>query len=1274
MPNTFATAVAALSNQPNHWWPCDDASGSLTDQGTSGTCDLDNFVVSGGQDVAYEAPSICVRSTPRRYGFWGNDNMAATAATLSVVGNTWTTGGLACWVLPQCVGASGQVVFPMSITFNNDINRFALVRILANGAVEYRHSTNPSTNFYSVVTASGVAQGGVPIFICVMQRADGNGIRLYINGADVTASSTTTRAGGTVDSWIDQLGQSVGGNFCLNGLRSSNATSVSNPEYIVVSEPMWWVNATITDAEITNLYNASNPTVPGQDLFEYVLLDIHNDENTRADEVVYLCPMTTPNDTSGGGRLYSLGTTRPSQTNKMNVTGTTGGAGLRVTDPTKVSAYPSYKFDTSLFTSNPTTFQGVGSTGYIGNETAGTWTFGVVVNSVPSGQFKTICSLGSSHAANNIILGLVGSTLGYQIRVDGYTSSSLVYRKLSGLLGIAGGEFLLITIVQPADGGGIDIYVNGVDIGGTESVLTDQDVWINSWGVGGTLRCTWLSRLGSGSVENFDPNDLTYAMMSNRVFTPEQVAAEHDAYNGIFPAPFSPSPPPNGFSETLTGTGNGSDPNGPGPDWYWRMNETGAPLADSGIARLRASPIDGATIATGGDPTFAVPGPLPLDTTDAGVYFDGAGDYFEVGVNGVTGELVDSSTGTVGGFIARNSVGLQIIYSQANDAGTAFWRLGINASNVAELVVQTSAGNSVTVVGSTVLDRAYHLIVATSDGTNIALYVDGALESITVTEDGTGSDGDWFDAFTADNSALGALADSGFSSEITGRLSEVFIYDGDILTEAQVLTLWQAAVLDGVTGVAADTGVFTFDGVTFEDGYFADVLAQNEREGFLQVVRFQGCEWRGGAEGSATYRPQMVKAVGNAQVQVAGSRARFGATPTFGRGGIVGSQVVTTAAAELYGSILVIDSRFEGYGYVDGDDFLAAVMAEAGFGLTVLGNRFEASNGAAVGWRADAQRVNVARNLIDGVASALGGVYVGNALNPGIGTAWQILGNEILDVSGTAGININGENSGSDFARNVLIARNAVKDPSAVGIRLTQLGDFAVIENEVVDPTEGVRIGECQGIARVLRNKVDGNTATAIILAEAEVQVVELAVVGNFCRGGVGGDGVTVSGVRELVLLSNALRNMDEGVQIGNINAGAHIDRNFVEASGVPFSLLAGSTQNGLDIGDRNVIRTLGSDAVLTPDVDGAITAFAGYHPLTASSADDLDTINDPGRIGKLLVLRLAAGSSNITVRDGQDNIRLAGGSDFTLNAQSDQLWLVRNGDGNWHELSQQGT
>jgi len=97
-----------------------------------------------------------------------------------------------------------------------------------------------------------------------------------------------------------------------------------------------------------------------------------------------------------------------------------------------------------------------------------------------------------------------------------------------------------------------------------------------------------------------------------------------------------------------------------------------------------------------------------------------------------------------------------------------------------------------------------------------------------------------------------------------------------------------------------------------------------------------------------------------------------------------------------------------------------------------------------------------------------------------------------------------------------------------------------------------------------------------------------------------------------------------------------------------------------LDFGKLN----LGPVSQLTV-VSGAVTITRSYHSIFSAANVNLTTING-GEEGDILVIRGAATSGTISVRDNTVNLRLAG--NFSLSDATDTMVMLFDG-ANWIEL-----
>ena len=95
----------------------------------------------------------------------------------------------------------------------------------------------------------------------------------------------------------------------------------------------------------------------------------------------------------------------------------------------------------------------------------------------------------------------------------------------------------------------------------------------------------------------------------------------------------------------------------------------------------------------------------------------------------------------------------------------------------------------------------------------------------------------------------------------------------------------------------------------------------------------------------------------------------------------------------------------------------------------------------------------------------------------------------------------------------------------------------------------------------------------------------------------------------------------------------------------------------------------LGTGSTLTIAA-GEITVVESYHRVDTqggAGTDNLDTING-GSNGDILVLRSIDSTRDVTLRDGVDNLRLAG--NFTLASVQDVITLIQREGGVWNEVS----
>ena len=1293
MANTYASVLAGLAPSVSYAFDEATASGPYLNEGSSGSLQLPGAGVTS--DVFPAQQFGLIRNAPIEYGHWSasqatgirlvSDNNQAGAPAA----NGWTTGTWSIIINRTIQGDPDTIATPMSQSFNStdasygNVESWA-IRIDTNGRLSFTIDTDETLTGSNYIawrsTANNVIQERRPYIITFVQRADGTGFHCWVNGAEV--AGTTSIDGNdrnavpmTVDACVDsRFGAETNTRFSLRGVLSGSTPVQDEFLQGCIQRPAVWRNVALSDAQIQSLHSAANLDGLVDDFYEYMLSRFVNAGDANfigSPEYMNLGPVYGSSVVTSSNNIAHLGTSDVNA-ERMAWTGTRNGSNL--TAGTGGVDKPVSRFPTYYQRSNDnSTVYDSGNNNVPVSSSQGTMMCLITLkDTLTASQSRSFMGYGRGNSVTDrnlaLFFGQVAGgytlfyTIGDQDQNNNKTGDYYQYLTIPGDNGLVTADFphfILVTLTQ--DGTGIKMYLNDqeLDVGAVSSVGTtfDADSWWNTLGTSSANRYA-ISNYPNNN-DGVDETDVHFDMILPGVaLSAAQIAEVWNAVNGSFPA--GPvSPPDGGFNDTLTNTGNETDPNGPGPNHYWRMNALSAAIIDVGI-----STVSGNSRALGGDPLFQTQGPLINDPTNAAIYFDGSGDYFEIGVDAAAGRLVSAGVGTVGFFVSVNDFNNELIaYSQANDAGTEFINFGVDGEAKPFMKVQTSAGNSVTFTGTNAItNRDYVFVVFTGDGTNLRVYIDAVQDTTAVlTLEGTGADGDWFDTVaTVTRSAVAALANSTFTTATDGQFSEIFIYE-EVLTAAQIGALFDAAVQDGINTDTNTLGVLDFEDVKFINGGAADVRCVNPLTTFQQVVKIDGSRFTGGAQGTAA---QSILLSGVAKAQVKGSSFNLNDTPVAGRAAIHATVADPTAAATTFSDVIVDDCTFDRMGRAADP----AVYLEAGFGMSVENSRFFNSLCGGVGWRGDARRVSVLDNVIDTVSAGLGGIYVRQGLNTQIGTAWNIARNTILDVAVGDGILIDGGNSSlAQFARNIRIADNLINTVASEYINIGNVQDALLSRNQCADgAVDGIRIQNIAGVVTLRQNSVKNHTGEGIRMDEASLRAAALVLDDNMINGVSSGDGVQVNNVATLIMLDNQLVNCVNGLTLGTIGTRAKVRGNDI---GATTPLVLSGAQAGLDFGDNNAVNLAALQALTV--VSEAVNVSGPYHTITAGSATNLTDIGGVHERGKVVILLLATGSSQITLVDGA-NLTLAG--NFIMgDAGTDNIWLVSDGT-NWVELDRRDT
>ena len=198
-----------------------------------------------------------------------------------------------------------------------------------------------------------------------------------------------------------------------------------------------------------------------------------------------------------------------------------------------------------------------------------------------------------------------------------------------------------------------------------------------------------------------------------------------------------------------------------GPTAYWKMDDGNATLVDA---------VGGHNASLSGGAVEGIPGALD-GGSDRAIDFNGSSGSATANVTALW------PTWTLEGWAKTNNLGVMHIVEAAP---VEFY---VTADGNLEVSV-TGIGNVVTLVSSPGLaDGNWHYVVASDDGTNVTLYVDGVPRASTTVFGGAAS---------ITGSSISIAKASAGGSYFNGPLDEVAVYN-TALSPARVLAHFQAA-------------------------------------------------------------------------------------------------------------------------------------------------------------------------------------------------------------------------------------------------------------------------------------------------------------------------------------------------------------------------------------------------------------------------------------------------------------------------------------------------
>ncbi len=310
-------------------------------------------------------------------------------------------------------------------------------------------------------------------------------------------------------------------------------------------------------------------------------------------------------------------------------------------------------------------------------------------------------------------------------------------------------------VVTSLSSNGMALYVDGLKVA-SRTDTTSGDPYTGYWRVGGDSLGGWTSSPSSANLAGTIDEVSIYPS----ALTKDQIMAQWTASGRTSPVPAAPA------------DSYGAAVYNDQPDLFWRLGETGGPLArDSG-----ASMNDG---TYNGGLTFAAPGALPNGAGATAVTFNGADGF--VASNAT---FIPTTFSEEAWFKTTTSVGGKIIgFGDQPTGNSGSYDRHVYMQPDGHVVFGTWTGQANTITTSNSLnDDQWHHVVATQGADGMNLYVDGQLAGTNPQTQAQPYSGYW---------RVGGDSSWSGSNYFAGTIDEAAVYP-TVLTATKVLQHFQA--------------------------------------------------------------------------------------------------------------------------------------------------------------------------------------------------------------------------------------------------------------------------------------------------------------------------------------------------------------------------------------------------------------------------------------------------------------------------------------------------
>lgn len=527
--NSWASTLLDLA--PTHWWDLKETSGDALDTGSAATLDL---IESSGSNNRWRRAPGPIRGKPREYALWGSQSLGGglkrTASGLA--GTGFATGVFGAVI--HVWSTNNKISFIIQQIYDSNTSNLLEFTVELDGAFQMRVGKLGS-NTLTAKTAAGLAIDGTSFVVMGVQRADGTGLRLYVDGDDVTASNVTAGTA-TLDSFPADL--LSGSSASILSISSDDGDAVAFGGALI-SNPFIFVNSVLTDSEIASLSSAALiATTDLSDYFETVF-------SLGGLSFIFWMPgwaMNANNDMAQVGNnfietniLFNSNFITDSSINNLE----SGGVGKQI-----VSEFPNFF---SKYAADPGS--SIIQSASVATSAAGTFTFIGRIGGIDTSGFNVILNYGEGRdvgtSFDNAYFYLSGSTSGYKFgfRLQRQSPADFFQALSASFIVPEPDVITMLNVVQ--DGVQLLFYIDGqlVSIDETSSGTSfDATSWLDAVDALTSIDDVAIGGPAQGfqATSNFEPNEIHDVFMLNKALSSAQVTTLWDAVNGVFPSVSTP--------------------------------------------------------------------------------------------------------------------------------------------------------------------------------------------------------------------------------------------------------------------------------------------------------------------------------------------------------------------------------------------------------------------------------------------------------------------------------------------------------------------------------------------------------------------------------------------------------------------------------------------------------------------------------------------------------------------------------------------------------------